>query len=244
MNAKKWDFSGGDFFLKVFVFYRNYISGRAPAAEAEPVLPEHLVGDDVHVYLVKRAELEDGVVDGELVVIAQGSGHVAPEGLLEVPGEVVGDDLLTGGCQIVAEEGLLVDDAAGVPVVLLALGLVDADPDAALRSACWCRLVIRRDGGQVHLHQAPQPGLTAREDDVGVIVYGEDVRPESREHLHCDRLGIGDVWSHGANIKKNLGLSRGLGPSANKDRKIHEKRDPLPKMPEKVCKCANAINVL
>lgn len=109
-------------FLKINASRRNRTCASLLFSEAEPVFAEHLVGDVLHGQVIQLAEGVDGVMDAELRVVAQGSGHIAPVSELEGVHQMRGHGFLADRIEVVAPDGI--DDDVGVRALLARVELV------------------------------------------------------------------------------------------------------------------------
>ena len=104
-----------------------------------------------------RAKLKDGVLDLKFRVVAQSSGHVCTEHLLERTGKVIGDCLLAVLREVVAEQ--CVDLQYSVlrnTVTLRPSAFEKGYSDEVILSFERNRNIADRYEIQVHLDQAPE----------------------------------------------------------------------------------------
>lgn len=160
--------------------------GRLPLVDhppAVPVLPEQVDGQLLHGDPVVGAELIDRLGDADVGVVVHRSGHICPEGVLEVSHQVTGDGPLGLRSEVIAEDGVLPDRTAEVIAPGTGMGVVESDADAVVRGGCVRRRsVVRRCELEVHGDQPPEVGASLRVDGVPGV-DSDQILPQSRVYL-------------------------------------------------------------
>lgn len=153
-----------------------------------PVLPEQVHGELLHGDVVVGAELIDRLGDADVRVVVDRSGHVCPEGMLEVRHQMAGDGSLRLRSEVVAEDRVLPDRAVQVVAPGSCVRVEESDADAVVRGGCVrSRSVVRRCELEVHGDEPPEMGAALRVDGVPGV-DGDDVLLQCGVHL--------DEYSH------------------------------------------------
>ena len=151
---------------------------------AVPVLPEQVDGQLLHGDPIVGAELIDRLGDADVRVVIDGSGHVCPEGVLEIGHQVTGDGPLGLGSEVIAEDGVLPDRAVQVMAPGSRVRIEEGDADAVIRNgrSRGGSVVLRRQL-EMHGDEPPEMGAPLRVDGVPGV-DGDEVLPQCRMHLH------------------------------------------------------------
>lgn len=189
-------------FLQVLELYRNNPRSGASLLEPVPVLPEHLVCDIVHRYVVVIAELIDCIVYGQCRVVAQSTAHIRPEDLFEPPGNMGCHDTLPILVQMASEKSVDFQCPHGIDIIAFGTLRVQKGYTDIIIPVCRSnRPVIRRNQVQLGLDERPQEGTPGGAQEVAAVIDGQDIFLDGPADHHINGHDF-LLCLHAANVLK------------------------------------------